>query len=91
VFRTKKLRSRQSILAGKMVSVMGGSTQGFHTGDIKDTHPLGGQSGAVWRAWWFSREDSMYLGLSGCGRGLLQFLPTSLQQEFPQRGTLVQM
>jgi len=48
------------ILAGKMVNVMEGSTQGFHTGDIKDTHPLGGQSGAAWKARWFSR-DSMYL------------------------------
>jgi len=60
---------------------MEGCTQGFHTG---------GESGAAWRAWWFS-WDSMFLGLSGCGRGLLQFFLTSLQQEFPQRDTLVQM
>jgi len=67
-------------MAGKMVNVMEGCTQGFHTGE----------SGAAWRTRWFSR-DSMFLGWSGCGRGLLQFLPTSLQQEFPQRDTLVQM
>ena len=52
-----------------MVSVNEGCSQGFPTGDLEDTSPPGGTSGAARRAWWFSR-DSMFLRWCGGGRRL---------------------